>query len=116
MLYPEVPIFYAWLIILVMVGLNRLLGSLQYQFKGVNTFLEGVPRLLVKDGKIIEENLHKERLRKEELFGLLRELEVANTGEVKYIFLEQTGNLGLVRQGKPHQPKGEETISAEITQ
>jgi uncharacterized membrane protein YcaP (DUF421 family) len=116
MLYPEVPIFYAWLIILVMVGLNRLLGELQYQFKSINTFLEGVPRLLVREGKIIEESLHKERLRREELFALLRELEVADTGEVQYIFLEQTGNLGLVRREASQRLKGEETFPPEMAQ
>ncbi len=91
-------LLYAWLIILTMVGLNYFGGRLQKRHKAVNTFLLGVPRLLVKDGKILEENLAKEHLRREELFALLREKEIDNTGEVQYIFPEQTGHVGLFRR------------------
>lgn len=114
MLYPEVPIFYAWLIILTMVSLNYFLSRLQFRYKGVNTFLEGVPRLLVKDGKILEENLAKEHLRREELFALLREKEIDNTGEVQYIFLEQTGHVGLFRRKEGDRPKGETTLPDDL--
>jgi uncharacterized membrane protein YcaP (DUF421 family) len=115
MLYPEVPILYAWLIILVMVLLNLLLAELQYQSKSINTFLEGTPRMLVREGKIIEHNLHKEHLRREELFALLREREISNTGEVQYIFLEQTGHVGLFRRAEGEWLEGEDTLPPEIT-
>jgi uncharacterized membrane protein YcaP (DUF421 family) len=100
MFYPEVPILYAWLIILLMVGLNRLLSYLQFQYNSFNIFLEGTPRLMIREGKILEKSLHKEHLRREELLGLLREQEITNTGEVQYVFLEQTGHLGLFRRTK----------------
>jgi len=105
MFYPEVPILYAWLIILVMVGLDRLLSELQFRHKDVNTFLEGQPRLMIKDGEILEDNLRKEQLRRDELLALLREQEVADLGEIQYAFLEQTGNLGLLRIPKEKQVK-----------
>ncbi len=114
MLYPEVPIFYAWLIIFVMVLLNLILGELQYHSKSINTFLEGAPRVLVKEGEVIEKNLHKEHLRRDELFGLLREREISNTGEVQYIFLEQTGHVGLFRREEAARTKGEDTLPQEI--
>jgi uncharacterized membrane protein YcaP (DUF421 family) len=100
MLYPEVPIFYAWLIIFVIVALNELLERLQFRFKKVNRFLESVPRLLVQEGKILEGSLKKENLRNEELMALLREQHVKDLGEIKYAFLEQTGQLGLIRYGE----------------
>ena len=114
MLYPEVPIFYAWLIILTMVSLNYLLSAMQFRYKFVNNFLEGVPRLLVKEGRIIEENLAKEHLRREELFALLREREIDNTGEVQYIFLEQTGHVGLFRRKEADRLAGEDTLPDEL--
>jgi len=109
MLYPEVPVFYGWLIILTVVSLNWLLSELQLRYKSINTFLEGNPQLMVRDGKIIEESLQKERLRREELMELLREQEVTNTGEVQYAFLERTGFLGLFRRAKTEQIVGEST-------
>lgn len=109
MLYPEVPILYAWLIITVIVGLDWFLSQLQFHFWKVNVFLEGSPRMLVREGKILEDNLQKEHLRREELLTLLREQKVANTGEIEYAFLEQTGNLGIVNPDKGKAFEGEST-------
>ncbi|MBE2237723.1 MAG: DUF421 domain-containing protein [Caldilineaceae bacterium] len=109
MFYPEVPIFYAWLIVLLVVGLDRLLSVMQISSKRVNTFLEGNPRLMVREGKIVEESLQKELLRREELLGLLREQEITNTGDVQYVFLEPTGQLGIFRSAKQQQFEGVST-------
>lgn len=110
MFYPEVPIFYAWLIIFIVVLLNRLLDVLQVRVKWVNVFLEGQPQLLIKEGKILTANLEKEHLRQGEFLALLREKEVKNIGEVKYAFLEQTGQLGILRYEKEEQREGESTL------
>lgn len=109
MFYPEVPIFYAWFIILLMVLLDRLLSELKYRFQNINTFLVGNPRLLVQDGNVLEHNLHKEDLRIEELMALLREKEISDTGELDYVFLETTGNLGLLRRNKADQTQEQRT-------
>jgi uncharacterized membrane protein YcaP (DUF421 family) len=53
--------------------------------------------------------LQKEHLRREELLELLRELEVKNTGEIQFAFLERTGNLGLFRLPEAEQVEGEST-------
>lgn len=112
MFYPEVPILYAWLIITVMVGLDRLLGELQFHSKKVNTFLQGDPRLLVENGRILEESLHPEQIRRDELLGLLREQEIENTGELRYVFLEETGQLGIIRRKSGEPVSGESTFPA----
>ena len=113
MFYPEIPILYAWLIIVVMVGLNWIISELQYRYKSVNSFLEGEPRLMVWRGKVVEQSLHKEQLRREELLGLLREQEVDNTGEIEYVFLERTGHVGLFRRAKTELYEGESTFPAD---
>lgn len=113
MLYPEVPILYAWLIIFVIVALNELVERLQFRFTKVNRFLASLPRLLVQEGKISEESLQKENLRNEELMALLREQQVADLGEIKYAFLEQTGQLGLIRYDEKNISKVSSTFPPE---
>jgi uncharacterized membrane protein YcaP (DUF421 family) len=110
MFYPEVPILYAWLIILLMVGLNRLLEGLQFRHRWLNAFLEGKPQLMIRDGKVIEESLKKENLRRTELTALLREQGIKNTGEVQYAFLEPTGQIGLFQYPEDEQVEGESTF------
>ena len=110
MFYPEVPILYAWLVILVITILNYFTVSLQMRSKAANSFLESDPRIMIREGKIMEESLAKEKLRREELMQLLREHEIENTGEIKYAFLERTGNLGLLRYEERHKVFGESTF------
>jgi uncharacterized membrane protein YcaP (DUF421 family) len=110
MFYPEVPILYAWMIILIVVMLNRFLDKLQLHSRRINVFLEGTPRLMVKEGKILFENLEKEHLRPEEFKALLREQKINNTGEIQYAFLEQTGHLGVLRYKEGAQLYGESTL------
>lgn len=116
MFYPEVPILYAWLIILIVVGLNRILDKLQLRSKRINVFLEGRPQLMIKEGQVLMENLDKEHLRFEELLALLREQHVKNIGEVQYGFLEQTGQLGILRYDEADQRDGRSTLPDEIDQ
>ena len=116
MFYPEVPILYAWLIIAVMIGLDRLVGELQFHSKKVNTFLQGDPRLVLEDGRILQDSLHPEQIRRDELLGLLREQGIENTGELKYVFIEETGSLGIIRRQKGQEGQGESTFPASYEQ
>jgi uncharacterized membrane protein YcaP (DUF421 family) len=116
MFYPEVPVLYAWLIIFIIVFLNWLLDELQVRFKRVNVFLEGEPRLLVHEGKILRKNLAKEHLRRDELLALLREQQIKNLGEVHYAFLEQTGYIGVIRYDEENQLEGESTFPSSFGQ
>lgn len=109
MLYPDVPILYAWLIILVVVGLDRVLTFLQTNSKAAFVFLEGTPRLIVRDGHIIDENLKAESLRRDELLALLREQQIGDTGQVSYAFLETTGHLGVLKRAE------DEAVQVEVT-
>jgi uncharacterized membrane protein YcaP (DUF421 family) len=97
--YPDVPILYAWLIILVMVLLDRGLVEWQTRSGRVNEFLEGLPRQMVADGEVDEEGLIKESINRAELMAMLREQQVADLAEVGFAFLEPTGRLGVIKRG-----------------
>ena len=113
MLYPEVPVLYAWLIILLIVGLDRGLSVLERTYKAVRVFLEGSPSLLVRDGEVIEDNLRAESLTRDELMALLREQKISDTGEIRYAFLEVTGELGLLERSQEEREAVESTVPAE---
>jgi uncharacterized membrane protein YcaP (DUF421 family) len=100
MFYPEVPVVYAWLIITVVVVLDRLLATWEVRSDGMKVFLAGRPRLMVKDGKVIQESLDKEALPAGELLALLREKDVADLSLVGYAFLETTGKLAVIERGQ----------------
>lgn len=94
MFYPQVPILYAWAVIVVVVVLNSLLSKAQLHSRRVNEFLEGTPRPLIWDGEVLADNVRRENLRPDEFLALLRTHGIARTGDVRYAFLERTGELG----------------------
>lgn len=100
MFYPEVPVVYAWLIISVVVVLDRGLAVWEARSSGMKVFLAGRPRLMVKDGKVIQESLDKESIPAEELLALLREKDVADLSQVGYAILETTGKLAVIERGQ----------------
>lgn len=112
MLYPEVPILYAWLIILAIVALDRLLTFAQTRSRTAFAFLEGTPALMVRDGRIIDENLQAENISRDELMAMLREQQVGDTGQVHYAYLETTGQLGLVKRPESEFLRVEGTVPA----
>jgi uncharacterized membrane protein YcaP (DUF421 family) len=62
--------------------------------------LDGVPFILVKDGKIIEHNLRKSNLTVNDLLGELRFNKAFNIADVKLAILENSGKLSvLLKQG-----------------
>ena len=97
MFYPEVPILYAWVVIAMVVLLDRLFAHAQLRWRKVNTFLEGEPRPLVWEGRVLESNLHAEGLRRDEFLSLLREEGIERTDEVRFAFLERSGRIGWIR-------------------
>ena len=97
MFYPQVPILYAWLVITVVVLLSGVLAKAQLWSQRVNSFLEGTPRPLVWEGRVLEGNVRKENLRHDEFLAMLREAGISDTGELRYAFLERSGNVGYLR-------------------
>jgi uncharacterized membrane protein YcaP (DUF421 family) len=97
--YPDVPILYAWLIILMMVLLDRGLAAWEARSERLNYFLMGKPRMVIQDGSIVEGSLERESINKNELLALIREQKIADLEEIGYAFFETTGRLGVIKQG-----------------
>ncbi|HVR79976.1 MAG TPA: hypothetical protein VMS99_16485 [Acidimicrobiia bacterium] len=72
MFSPEVPVLYAWRIVVLIVALDRGLTFLELSYNWVMGFLTGSPSTLVRNGEVLEENLRAEFRRREELMALLR--------------------------------------------
>jgi len=104
--YPQVPILYAVLVISLIVGLSRLMQLLQVRSKAVNTFIDGYPIIMVKDGQIINSGLEKARVRKEELMGMLRGEGLHDTCSIQYAFLERSGMLSILERKDDSKFKG----------
>lgn len=95
MFYPEVPLLHAMLVLALVVGLQRLLAHFVIRSEAVETFVEGTPVELVRDGVIQHEGLQRAKLSREDLFESLRAEQVRQLGQVQRAYFEQDGHLSV---------------------
>jgi uncharacterized membrane protein YcaP (DUF421 family) len=77
-----------------------------FRFKKTRPLLEGMPVVVVQDGRMREEVMKYERLDQEELFEGLREQGIDDLSKVKFGVLEPDGKYSFFTQ-EEHQPAPE---------
>jgi uncharacterized membrane protein YcaP (DUF421 family) len=88
-------------------GLTILLDVLVLKNRTLATLVEGKPRVLIENGKILEANLKKDYLRIDELMSHLRKKGFFNPEEVEYAIFETDGSVSVQprSQYRPVQPR-----------
>ncbi|PGT84149.1 MULTISPECIES: DUF421 domain-containing protein [Bacillaceae] len=89
-------IFIAGLAIVVTAAIPYVAGLISLKSKKFRDFVEGKGSLFIKDGKIMEDNLKKERYSADDLLELLRKKEVFQVSDVEFAVLEPTGDLSVM--------------------
>ena len=80
--------------------LNYAVARLVVASKSIGRFVEGAPTLLVHNGKVIEQNLRRERLTREELMAALRRQGIFSLEEVRLALLEETGAITAMKKDR----------------
>jgi uncharacterized membrane protein YcaP (DUF421 family) len=109
MFYPQVPITYAAVVVVLIVGLSRLVAELEVRSRPLNHFMDGQPLLMVREGRIVDGALPKARLRHDEFLGMLRQRGHRNVGEVQFALLERDGDLSVLPYPEGEAVQGEST-------
>ena len=69
---------------------------------------EGVPVLVVDDGRILRENLHVERVTVDELLESARSQGIAEVGDIRWGILEPDGKFSFIRRDRSRRSAGPE--------
>ncbi|TCZ81129.1 DUF421 domain-containing protein [Paenibacillus albiflavus] len=93
--------------ILVWVVLSLGIEYLQLKSKRARTFIDGKATVLVKDGKILEDNLKTERLSTDELMESLRKNKAFKLADVEFAIMEPSGDINVLlkKETMPLTPK-----------
>ncbi len=97
MFYPEVPLLHVTVIVLI----NKLLDVIALRSDYFEERLNGLPIILVSEGRLQLENMKTGNLRRSELFKLLRLEGFPNLGEIRLAILEASGCLSCYRFDSP---------------
>ncbi|MDB5526084.1 MAG: putative rane protein [Rhizobium sp.] len=95
MFYPEVPLLHAMLVVTVIVLINKGLDLLMLHKDAVKSVIDGQPVEVVRDGQINIVGLVERSMSMKELFEQLRIRGVETLDQVRYAYIEPSGNLSL---------------------
>ena len=57
--------------------------------------MDGDPSVIIRNGKILEDEMRRQRYNLDDLFQQLREQQIGSVREVTFAFLEPSGNLSV---------------------
>ncbi len=80
----------------VILVLNAIVAWITFRFKRMERLVEHTPTILVRHGRILRENLRRERLSLSELRAALRREGIASLRNVHYVLLEEDGHLSVL--------------------
>jgi len=69
---------------------------LSFRVPRLRPVLDGLPIVVVEDGKPIRKNLHRERISVEELTEEMRQQQIASLEEVQWAVLETSGAISFL--------------------
>ena len=84
------------LVICTLAVLTTLLSFVGFRVGGLRRLLEGTPLVLIEDGRVVDRNLRRERIRIEEVAAAARAQGVASLEEVRFAILETNGQISII--------------------
>ncbi|CAM4318444.1 MULTISPECIES: DUF421 domain-containing protein [Bacillus] len=105
--------FHGVFAILIFAVVPFLTGILSLKNKTARDFFEGKSTVLIKDGKILEDNLKKEKYTSDELLELLRGKDAFSVADVEFAVLEPSGELNVLLK-KDRQPLTAKDIGLKV--
>ncbi|MBP2366488.1 DUF421 domain-containing protein [Pseudonocardia parietis] len=87
----------AVLVIVTLVGLDRVADYLGWRFPRVGRTLDGTPVVLIERGRVLEESLRRHHISMEEILQQARTNQGLRRGdEIDYAILERSGAISVI--------------------
>lgn len=98
MLSPQVPLWIGLIGLSLFCALALLLDWLSLKSLKVRKLGDGVPILVIKEGKILEEGMRKSRLNMDNLLFMLRKKNIFYLDEVELAYYETDGSVSALKK------------------
>lgn len=87
--------------------IDIILSFISLKFSKIRRIIQGEPKILIKNGKILEQTLKNTRMNLDDLLLGLRRNKLANIGDVEFAILEPNGKISVIpkSQARPVKPK-----------
>jgi uncharacterized membrane protein YcaP (DUF421 family) len=84
------------------------LGWVSYRWPRAERAIEGEPRVLIRDGVLIEASLKRDRLTRREVESEMRLAGIAHVRDVAWAILEPEGRISFIKRGDGEPAKAED--------
>jgi uncharacterized membrane protein YcaP (DUF421 family) len=64
----------------------------------VEAILDGEPRVIVRNGQVVQENLNRDRITHAEILSEMRQAGIAHLGDVAWAILEPQGKMSFIKR------------------
>lgn len=78
--------------------LALMMSWVTYLFPRAEKLLDGEPRVVIRDGKLIRENLHRDRITPSEVQSEMRLAGISHMDQVAWAILEPQGKISFIRK------------------
>ncbi|MEG6534788.1 DUF421 domain-containing protein [Caldibacillus thermoamylovorans] len=84
----------------ILVLIQIIFSHLSLRSRNFRKLVDGEPSIIIKDGKIIEKQMKKQRYNFDDLLMQLRENNIRYISDVEFAILEPTGKLSVIKKEK----------------
>jgi uncharacterized membrane protein YcaP (DUF421 family) len=71
---------------------------ISFRFPRTRPLLEGQPLVVIQDGEVLENNIRRERLTREELAEAARLQQISSLKDVSWAILEKSGQISFIKK------------------
>jgi len=96
----EVPLLSILSIIFLLIGLEIVCSVAGMKIKGFRNLIQGNPILIIKDGKLVQEQLSNVRYSVEDLLEALRLKDIFDISQVQFAYIETNGAISVLLKNK----------------
>ena len=97
---------HSFLLVVTLVGIDVAFSLVKRRWPKLESVVEGLPLILVKDGQAMEERMHRSRVDKDDILEAARRLRgLARMDQIAYAVLERNGGITII-------PKEEEGLKS----
>lgn len=92
----ERPLLNSLVPIMMIVAIELLISLIMMKSKKARSLICGHPIVIIKDGKMIKEQLQRLRISREDVYSLLREKDLSDESSVRWGIIEPNGTLSVL--------------------
>ena len=96
----EVPLLSIMSIIFLLIALEIICSVIGMKIKGFRNLIQGNPILIIRDGKIDQQELKNVRYSVEDLLEALRLKDIFDISQVQFAYIETNGSISVLLKNK----------------